>query len=74
MPLLLWRIVLFFFRFQITFPFSDTFATIITILKFLSPKNGWSDVGQLIDPGRIDYLRAHLQQILDVILKDRIYR
>lgn len=30
-------------------------------------ENGWSDDGQLIDDERIDYLRDHLQQILDII-------
>lgn len=31
-------------------------------------ENGWSDKGELIDDGRIEYLHDHLEQILDVIL------
>ena len=30
-------------------------------------ENGWSDDGQLLDTGRIDYLKGHLQAVLDAI-------
>lgn len=33
-------------------------------------ENGWSDRGQIEDNDRIEYLRDHLQQIQDVILKN----
>ena len=31
-------------------------------------ENGWSDRGELEDNDRIEYLRDHLEQALDVIL------
>lgn len=34
-------------------------------------ENGWSDEGELEDVGRIEYLRVHLQAVLDAILRDR---
>lgn len=34
-------------------------------------ENGWSDDGELEDVGRIEYLRVHLQAVLDAILRDR---
>lgn len=33
-------------------------------------ENGWSDDGEMNDDGRIEYLREHLKQILDVVLND----
>lgn len=32
-------------------------------------ENGWSDRGELEDDGRISYLRAHLNQVLDIVLE-----
>lgn len=32
--------------------------------KVLITRNGWSDEGQLVDLDRIDYIRAHLKEIL----------
>lgn len=34
-------------------------------------ENGWSDDGELEDVGRIEYLRGHLQAVLDALLRDR---
>ncbi|XP_037028879.1 myrosinase 1-like [Bradysia coprophila] len=34
-------------------------------------ENGWSDSGELEDEGRIEYLRGHLQAVLDAVLRDR---
>lgn len=34
-------------------------------------ENGWSDEGELEDVGRIEYLRVHLQAVLDAILRDK---
>ncbi len=34
-------------------------------------ENGWSDNGELQDTGRIEYLRVHLQAVLNAILRDR---
>ncbi|KAJ6637735.1 Myrosinase 1 [Pseudolycoriella hygida] len=34
-------------------------------------ENGWSDEGELHDVGRIEYLRGHLQAVLDAVLRDR---
>uniref|UniRef100_A0A0A1XAB9 Myrosinase 1 n=1 Tax=Zeugodacus cucurbitae TaxID=28588 RepID=A0A0A1XAB9_ZEUCU len=36
-------------------------------VEVLITENGWSDDGQLDDPQRIDYLRAHLQAVLNAI-------
>lgn len=33
-------------------------------------ENGWSDDGEINDVGRIDYLREHLKQVLDIVLSD----
>lgn len=33
-------------------------------------ENGWSDNGGLDDKDRIEYLHDHLQQMLDVVLKN----
>lgn len=36
--------------------------------RVLITENGWGDHGELNDQNRIDYLRAHLQEIMDVVL------
>lgn len=33
-------------------------------------ENGWSDDGGLDDLGRIDYLKSHLQAVLDAKIRD----
>lgn len=33
-------------------------------------ENGWSDDGRLNDHGRVDYLRAHLNEALDIVLNE----
>lgn len=33
-------------------------------------RNGWSDFGEFIDLDRIEYLRAHLKELLNSILND----
>lgn len=33
-------------------------------------ENGWSDRGELVDNGRIEYLHDHLKSILDVVLNE----
>lgn len=33
-------------------------------------ENGWSDNGEIDDYDRVDYLREHLKQILDVVLNE----
>lgn len=33
-------------------------------------ENGWSDDGQLDDQDRIEYMRSHLDEILDIVLND----
>lgn len=38
--------------------------------EVLITENGWSDAGEMNDVGRIEYLREHLNQILDVVLND----
>lgn len=38
--------------------------------EILITENGWSDEGEMNDVGRIEYLRDHLNQILDVVLND----
>lgn len=35
--------------------------------EIIITENGWSDVGELQDDGRIEYLRGHLQATLDAI-------
>lgn len=34
-------------------------------------ENGWSDNGQLIDLDRIEYLRRHVQAVLDATVEDK---
>lgn len=34
-------------------------------------ENGWSDYGQLKDYDRIEYLRKHMDQVLNVVLNDQ---
>lgn len=38
--------------------------------EVLITENGWSDNGEMKDVGRIEYLREHLNQLLDFVLKD----
>lgn len=36
--------------------------------KVMITENGWGDRGELNDQDRINYLRGHLQEIMDVVL------
>lgn len=38
--------------------------------EIIITENGWSDDGELEDTGRIEYLRGHLQAVLDARLID----
>lgn len=38
--------------------------------EVLITENGWSDAGEMKDVGRIEYLREHLKQMLDVVLDE----
>lgn len=33
-------------------------------------ENGWSDDGQLDDQDRIEYIRSHLDEILNIVLNE----
>lgn len=40
--------------------------------EIIVTENGWSDEGDLVDDGRIEYLRDHLKQILNVVLNEEV--